>query len=221
MPNLRSLLDKACNYDVMNRRTTLFPCQIFFKASGTTFADFFSPFLCPSVFVDEKIATTLEICFILPWNWKNSDQTVTFLNDIREEPHSSLDRGPNFPEFRDFFSFCSIPLNKFCRVMCQRNSAVLKVINRHSSLKLKFNMVFILAFHWSLCSLKSIQITPHYSMMYLHYLKPKPTYYLGVFQLLWYLCFLLIYMQSVWAKHHIYLTTWDYWLKNTDLKGHG
>jgi len=210
----------TCNHDVMNWHTILFPCQIVFKASGTTVADFFRPFLCPSVSVDEESPTTSEICFILPfiWNWKTSDQTVTLLNGIREEPRSNLDRGPTFL-ILGIFSFCSIPLNKFCRVMCQRNSAVLNAINRHSSLKLKFNIVFKLAFHWSLFSLTSIQITPHSSMMCLHHLKPTPRSFLGVFQLLWYLCFLLIYAYSIWATQLIHLTTWDYWLKNTDPEG--
>jgi len=37
------------------------------------------------------------------WNWKSSAQTITLINDIREEPHSILGRGPDFPDFRDFF----------------------------------------------------------------------------------------------------------------------
>lgn len=61
MPNFGSLLDIACNPDVMNWHTTLFPCQIVFKISGTIVTDPFSPFLCPSVSVDEESLTSLEI----------------------------------------------------------------------------------------------------------------------------------------------------------------
>jgi hypothetical protein len=62
VPNLGSLLDTACNHDVMNRHTTLVACQIVFKTSGTIVTDSFSPFLCPSVSVDEESPNTLEIC---------------------------------------------------------------------------------------------------------------------------------------------------------------
>lgn len=155
------------------------------------------------------------------WNWKKSAQTATLLNGIREEPQSPILILTGAPTFltRDFFWFCSVPLKKFCRLMCQRNAAVINVSNRYSSLKFKFIVVFIHAFHWSPFSL---QFKSHHTLLWSIYtiLKPKPRSFLGVFKLLWYLCFLLIYVHSIWSTHLIYFTTWDYWLKNTDPKGH-
>jgi hypothetical protein len=83
--------------------------------------------------------------------------------------------------------------------MHQTYPAVLNINNnRHGSFKLKFIMVFTHAFHWSLFSRISIQITPHSSMTCVSILS---------WNLLWYLHFLLIYMHSIWATHLIYFCT--------------
>lgn len=163
MPNFGSLLDIACNNDVVNYTLNLFLVRLSLKPLAQLLR-IPSAHFSARLSLRRRVPPLQRFAFMLPYkfNWKTSTQTVT---DVRKEPHSNLYRGPDFPVFRGiFFSFSTVPLEKFCREMHQTNPAALNINSRHDSFKLKFIMVFTHAFHWSLFSRISIQITPHFSM---------------------------------------------------------